>query len=279
MERRRDIARQEIIMSTFVVIVFPDEKSSYDGLRAVDALHDEGTITLYSSAIIQRNADGPVWVKEQHGEGPIATCLCTLAGGLIGLFAGPVGWAVGMGAGTVLGALRDLFNLGVSNEFLDAVCKALTPGKVALAAEISEENVAPLNSRMASLGGIVIRELRDDFIDDEIGKRISRAKSELAQRRGEHAAARAEHIEALKQEVTKADQRLRAAADDASVRIKRYREETEAKVRTLQDQAKKASSEARAWIDKRIAEMYADGQLRIDKLEQAWKLTQEALKP
>ena len=267
-------------MSTFAVVTFPDEKKAYEGVRAFKQLHDEGSITLYGFAVVQRGADGKIAVKEQQTEPPIGTGVGALVLGLTGLFAGgPAGAAIGLGAGTALGALGDVFNLGVGDEFLESVSRELTPGKTAVVAEVSEEWITPLDARMEASGGTVLREVRDDFIDDEIQKRIDKRKAELAQRRAERAAARAEKVEAMKNEVSKAEQKLRAAADDAGERMKRNREETEAKIQALQNQAKKASADAKSRIDARIAEIRADQKQRLGKLEQARKLAQEALRP
>ena len=265
-------------ISSFVVVVFPDEKKAYEGLRALNELHEECGLTLYSNAVVQRNAEGWVSVKEKQTEGPVGTAVGALVGGLIGMFAGPVGVAVGVSGGTALGAFRDLFDLGVSDEFLHTIAKDLSPGKTAVVAEISEEWVTPLDTRMEAIGGIVIRELRDDFIDDQLQKRIDRRKTELAQRKAELAAARAERVEAMKQAVSKAEQRLRVAADSANARATRYRAEAEAKLEALQDQAKKASAHARSRVDERIARIRADEKEDLAKLEQVRKLTEEALR-
>jgi len=266
-------------ISSFVAVVFPDERKAYEGLRALKKLHEECSITMYSNAVVQRSAEGWLSVKEKQTEGPAGTGVGALVGGLIGLLAGgPVGVAAGVASGTALGAFRDLFNLGVSDEFLDTISKELTAGKTAVVAEISEEWVTPLDSRMGTLGGIVVRELRDDFINEELQRRIDRRKAELAQRRAELAAARAERLDTMKEAVNKAEQRLRMAADSVNARAKRYHEETEAKIHALQDQAKKAGAQAKSRIDDRIAQIRAHEREDLANLEQARKLTEEALR-
>jgi len=69
------------------------------------------------------------------------------------------------------------------------------------------------------------------------------------------------------------------AQQSIHIHMKRYSEETEAKIQALQDQAKKASADAKLRIDARIAEIRADQKQRLAKLEQARKLAQEALRP
>jgi len=266
-------------MDKFVVVAFPDEKQAYEGVRALKELSGEGSLTLYSTAVIQRDAKGGIAVKQAQTDGPIGTGVGALVGGMIGLFAGPAGAAVGLGAGGALGALRDLYNLGVSTEFLDTLTQGLAAGKTLVVAEASEEWLTPLDSRMEAIGGVVSRELRDDFIDERAEKRIEKRKAELAQRKAELAAAGTEKVEAMKKAVVKAETILRGAADNAGARVKRYREESEAKIHALQEQTKMAKADAKERIDKRIAEVRTDQKQRLGKLEQAWELTKEALRP
>lgn len=266
-------------MSTFVVVIFPVQTKAYEGLRSLQDLHRQGSLTLYSHAVIERNSEGWLAVKVKQVEAPVEAGVSALVGGLVGLLAGPVGVAVGAGAGAVLGAVRDLLNVGVSNEFLATVIKELSPGTTAVVAEISEEWVTPLDGCMEALGGIVIRESRDDFVESEIRRRVDKRKAELVQRKAELSEARAEMVEAMKKRVNEAEQALRAVADDAAAGLKRDREQAEAKVNALQDQARQARADAKVRIEERIAEIRADQNQRLAKLEQAWKLTQEALRP
>lgn len=267
------------LFSKFVIVAFRDEKQAYEGVRALRDLHGEGTISLYGQAVVQRGADGSVSVKEAQSEGPIGTGVGALVGALMGLFAGPGGAVIGMTIGTAVGASRDLFSLGVSSDFIDSVGKQLPPGGTALVAEISEDWLTPLDSRMEAIGGTVLREWRDDYVDDEMQKSIDRARVEFTQRRAELAAATAEKKEALKKQVAKAEQNLRSALDRIETRLDRHGREAEAKVHALQEQAKKAGAETKTRIEQRMAAIRADHAKRRTKLEQAAKLAQEALKP
>jgi uncharacterized membrane protein len=267
-------------MSKFIVVVFPDGKKAYEGMHALNELHNEGNITLYGSAVVERNSKGALSTKEKKAEGPIGTGLGALLGGLIGMFAGPVGVAIGLGAGTAAGGLRDLFNLGVGNEFVESVSSTLSPGKTAVIAEISEEWVTPLDTRMAELGATVIRETRNDFIEDEIDRRVSSHKADVAQRRQERAAMKAAKAEAkLQKQLEKAEEKLRQMGENARARVEEYKREFDAKLDALRTQASHASPDAKAHIEERIAEMREDEQLRLRKLEHAWKITQDALRP
>jgi len=50
--------------------------------------------------------------------------------------------------------------VGVTDEFVSDVTAALTPGKVAVVADISEEWVTPLDMRVEQIGGVVFRRAR-----------------------------------------------------------------------------------------------------------------------
>jgi len=245
-------------MSKFVVVILPDENKADEGVRVLKDLHSDGALTLYSYAIVHRSPEGWLLTDEQQSRPPLGAGIGALVGGLTGMFAGPAGAAIGVAAGGILGAFRELFNLGVSEEFLDGVTSGLSPGKSAIMAEISEEEWVPqLDARMEAIGGIVVREYRDDFIDEQLKKRIEHNKADLAQAKAHLAAARAENVEKLTEAVARAEQKLHKALDSAKARAERYREETEAKIGALKDQAKRTRGDAQARITKRIDQLVA----------------------
>lgn len=83
--------------------------------RALRELHAEGSLTVYAMAIIAKNADGQISVKQAADQGPIGFALGGLIGGLTGLLGGPAGAAIGLSAGAFAGAMTDLLNAGVAS--------------------------------------------------------------------------------------------------------------------------------------------------------------------
>ena len=266
-------------MDKFIAIVFPDENKAYEGIKALKELEFDGSISLYGTAVIKRQKDGSVATKDTETEGPVGTALGALVGGLLGVLGGPIGASLGIAAGAVVGGARDLFELGVSKEFLDSFSGALSAGKTAVLAEVSEEWVTPLDTRMAALGGTVMREPRNDFIEYDIHRRIEAQKAELAQRREERAAAKAEKMEAkLEQDIKHAEEKLRRMGDKAQSRVEQYKVELDARVNALKEQAAHAKPQAKERIEKRIAKVRAVEQQRLRNLERAWKDSQDALR-
>ena len=82
-------------MSKFVVVVFPNEAKASEGLHAFKELDAEDSLTVYAGAVIVKDAEGTVSVKEGHGRRPFGEAVGAVLGGLIGLIGGPAVGAAG----------------------------------------------------------------------------------------------------------------------------------------------------------------------------------------
>src|SRR5215475_15046081 len=144
-------------MDRMLVVVFDNENKAYEGKKALQQLDGEGSISVYGYAVLAKDADGAVTVKQEDDVGPMGTLLGTSLGSLIGVLGGPAGMAVGAAAGMAAGSALDLTNSRVGSDFIDDVQKFLSPRKVALIAEIEEAWTTPVDTRMEAIGGTVFR--------------------------------------------------------------------------------------------------------------------------
>jgi uncharacterized membrane protein len=267
-------------MSKFVVVVLPDEKKAFEALRSIKELHAEGIVTVYDAAVAARKSDGSLEIKQGPEEGPLGLGVGALLGGLVGLFGGPAGAAAGVAVGGLLGSWRDYMHAGVGEEFLETIARDMPPGNFAVIAEVSEDWVTPIDSKMEALGGRVVREYRDEVVDDMIEKRADSVRSELDRRKTEHAGAKAQKMEAkLEKRIDEVRQDLQETASKARKRLDEKQQEMNAKIAALQEQAGKAKPEVKSRIDQRIAEIRNELQAREQKLNHAFELAQEALNP
>src|SRR5215813_13843602 len=179
-------------MNKMIVAVFDNERNGYEGVRALEDLHENNTITLYSKAVIKKNADGTITHLEESDRGPLGTAVGLLTGTLIGVLGGPVGVAVGAYVGLIGGGLFDLAKIGVSDDFIAEVGEYLLPGKVAVVAEVEEEWVTPVDSRMEAAGAVVFRRVRGDVVDTQIERDAAAFKAEIAELDNELRSANAE---------------------------------------------------------------------------------------
>lgn len=273
-------------MDRMVVITLDDEKTAYAATKALKQLHDEGSIALYAAAVVAKDPAGKVSIKEAADEGPLGTAVGMLSGTLVGILgaaagAGPAGpvVALGMSAGTLIGAMADLTDLGIDSDFLDDVNRELAPGKVAVVAECYETWMTPIDSRMEELGGEVLRRYRADYVDELIDRDIAQTKADFAALKEEYQDAKEERKAKIKAKMDASKAKLEASVKRAKDRSEALKHEAEAKIKTLDAQIKKATGDAKAKYEKRKAEVQADYEERREKLHQSWELAGEALKP
>ncbi len=264
-------------MSKFVVIIFPSESVAYDGTRALKQLHAEGNLTLYGMAVLAKEANGNVAIKQTADQGALGLAVGILAGGLIGLIGGPAGSALGMGTGAMIGGLGDIINMGIRSDFIETISNKLTPGKAAVFAEVDEDWMTPLDTRMKALGGEVIRQWRSNFEDEQIEGLAKERQAELATLKDELAHAGTDAKKALNARLEDMRAKLDAAGKRAEARRRQIDQEADAKREELRRQLAEASGEMKARIEKRLAAMESDSKRRAELLKRAWSLTKEAL--
>jgi uncharacterized membrane protein len=282
---------EENHVNRMIVAVFGSESAASDGLRVLKDLHWEGDITLYATAVIAKDASGKVNTKQAADEGPIGTALGMLTGGLIGLMAGPIGAAAGAAAasaavggaavgaslGGLTGMLFDLEKTGIDHQFVDDVARILGPGKTAVLADVDESWTAPLDTRMATIGGTVHRRLRYDVAEDQAAREAAAYRAEIQQLKDDLAQARAEDKAAIQKQIDSAKGALKGKEAEVRSRIEVAKAEADAKVAAMQNQLKSAHERHKAKIEKRIAEVKAEHTARKAKLQQANELIKEAL--
>ena len=263
-------------MDKMIVTVFKDERRAYEGVKALRELHEEGSLTLYASTVIFKDVNGVITVKQAADEGPFGTFAGLATGSLIGLLGGPAGLAVGAAAGTLTGSLFDLVRVGVSDDFLNEVYLNLVPNKWAVVAEVDETWIAPLDTRMEAIGGVVFRRGRGEFIDVQIEREIAADKAEIERLDTEFKQAVGEAKTKLKVKVDAARKRYEARRELLVQRIDEIQREGDAKVKLMQEQVANATGQVKADLEKRVADERTKHNARVTKLRQAWQLVKEA---
>lgn len=255
-------------MDKMLVAVFDSEAKAYEGSKALQGLVQEGSIDLYSKSVIVRDASGKVEVKQKADMGPIGTAVGLLTGSLIGMLAGPVGFVLGASVGTSGGLIYDLAHLGVGEDYLTEVANYLQPGKAAVVAEIDEDWVMPVDTCMEELGGVVFRRTRKEVWDTVAARDTEALKADLAQLEAERNQATGEAKAKLQKKIDAVEVKLLVIANGIDARIATSEQETDAKIKALQEQAAKASSEKKARIEARISDLRADQKQRSEELKQ-----------
>jgi len=242
-------------MEKMMVIVFENEKKAYEGSHALAQLDAEGNIGLHAQAVIQKNEEGEVSVKQSTNDLPVRTVGGTAIGSLIGLLGGPIGFGIGAAVGGSVGFVSDLYVAGVDEQLLADVATSLTPGKFAVVADLSEEWVTPVDARMEALGGVVFRQPKQQFEEERRARDIAAMREEIDQLKTEDEKAAVERKAKIQARINELNQKLQQKVDQAKLRSEQLKNETDAKVQALEGKAKAARREAKAAIEARIAEL------------------------
>ncbi len=264
-------------MNRILVAVFRSEDRANEGLRALEELDREGTITLYAAALVANDGESRVNVKAAADRSPLGMPVALLTGSLLGPLAGPIGLAVAAGVGTLGRVLHDLALLGVEEDFLTEIGDRLGPGTAAIVAEVWEDRITPVDERVATLGGSTLRRVRREIVDSRIERDVAALRAELASLAAELASARPEHRAHLEQRNDAVRAKLRAARQRAMAVLDAMTRECDAKVESLEARAASLRGEARTRLDARIADVRAQCRRRRERVRETVELAAEML--
>jgi len=132
-------------------------------------MHQEGTITLIDSALVSKDADGKVRIREtEELTARKGARRGAIAAGIFGLIYPPsliISLAAGGAIGALSGVLRDT---GVKKQRLEQVGSELEPGKAAVVALAEGEWVMRIQSTLQGYDG----ELMTHVIDEDTVKKL-----------------------------------------------------------------------------------------------------------
>jgi uncharacterized membrane protein len=151
-----------------VVVSFSDDSTAFEALTTLKELDSQGQLQVVEAAVVTREDDGRVRVKDQVAD---ATVAATVTGGvvglLIGILGGPLGVLIGGATGLLIGSLYDLDDEDETDSVLSEVSKTVQVGRNAMLAEVVEQSPEVIDTAMGRLSGTVVRRAVED-VEDEI---------------------------------------------------------------------------------------------------------------
>jgi len=276
-DRSANSSEGENVVNKVIFVGFDTEQKAYEGRRALHDLHRDGTLTLYNDAVVVKDPAGAVALRQAPGAEPIGTVGGMLTGGLVGLLGGPVGAAVGLGAGTLIGAAFDLTKEGIDKQFVEDAGARLEPGKAAVIAEVDEHWQAPLDARVETLGGTLLRRTRTQIEDAYLERSLETAQRELAaleaEKLGQVTTAEAEkarkQAEKLQAKIDAAKRRLWEREGELAAAMRAVKDEGHRKIAVLEAQKRTAAAESTAVLEDRLANLRREYDGRIKRLQEA----------
>ncbi len=159
-------------MSHVLVITFPDENQAASVLKTLQDMKHEDMLNLDDAAVIVKDADGKVKVKNLTERG---VKIGAVAGGFLGLVLGSVlfpfaGILLGVAGGALVGKT---FQTGLDKQFIKEVQDSLTPGSSAILFIVANENVGMLITALEPYNGKIYHSSFDPSVEDEIRKSLA----------------------------------------------------------------------------------------------------------
>jgi uncharacterized membrane protein len=154
---------QTFTHDSVIAVSFPEEANAYEALARLKELAAKDDLGLQGAAVVTREANGGITVKEQYGEeGWQDTAGGGLLGVLVGVLGGPLGILVGGVSGVVVGSLFDEDDDDHTRSVLGEISSSIRVGPPGLLAEVSESSPETVDAVMAHLDGTVLRRSEAD---------------------------------------------------------------------------------------------------------------------
>lgn len=249
-------------MDKMLVAVFGDESRADEGSRSIRALDAEGRIDAFSIDIVVRDVRGKVTARESSDPGALGRAVRLFTRSLCLALGAPEGFATASGAGTCGGSLLELSRIGIGADFLTDVGRHLLPGRVAVVAEIWEQWVMPINSRLEAMGGVILRREREEISAAEVERAKAALEVEIAELELGHARSVGVYRRRLEVRLRAVRETLRAVQGRALAELADARAEPEAKMAVVQAKLATAQGVVRASLEARASERRAEHQRR-----------------
>jgi len=155
-----------------IIAAFNEEDRAEAVLEALKQLQKEGIINLINVAIMVKNEDGKVKLREtQDVDSKRGAVFGAIAGGLIGLIGGPAGVVVGAAAGAATGGVAaHKIDMGFPNDTLKELQGTLTPGSSAILALIQHEWVDRVMEELEKFDAALFRQAVKAEIAAQLGE-------------------------------------------------------------------------------------------------------------
>jgi uncharacterized membrane protein len=160
-------------MSYLVAITFADPHEAEEVRKALDQAQHEHLVRLDDSAVVVKDEDGTVHVRNEVSRG---VKVGAIGGGAIGLLAGfllggPIGGLVVGALGGALGG--DLAGLGIDGRFIRDVSEAMQAGTSALFLMVKDEDPGAVIDALDPFEGQVYHTSLPEEVEEKLRQALS----------------------------------------------------------------------------------------------------------
>ncbi len=153
-------------MNQLMVIAFDHFDDARKAMKGLRDLEGGGRIRFEDTAIVERDPDGSVHVKnEVSGTTETAALVGAVIGSLVTFAFPPIGLAIGAAVGAAVGSTLDS---GVSSAFIDDVKTTLRPGRSALFLVVKQAEADAVMAALRPYSGDVIQTTLDSEAEEAL---------------------------------------------------------------------------------------------------------------
>jgi len=154
-----------------------------EAFKKLSELEALGDISLYDKIIIRKMKNGDYeTLKGDSSEGWRALGGMAI-GGLLGAIGGPIGFVIGLYAGTAIGAISEVNHFDFAADFIEKLEKRVTTGAVSIIAEIDEEDNDFVDLSLKPFSAVIWKSDVDYAYDDYMNEQMDEVEDEIAEQR------------------------------------------------------------------------------------------------
>lgn len=233
-------------MTNILIASFSDEAQAVEASHKLTELESYGDLTVYEMAMVRKNLDGKIEAIKTETRDGMGTLSGMTIGTLVGALAGPVGMLLGMFTGTLTGAAIESDFYNFSGDFGKDYADKMTPGTVAILAEVDEISSLFVDKALLPLGATITR----SDLDYEYEKYQN------------------SQLEALENEVEAERLKLKTAISEEKIRVQNriadLKEQRRNKLKELEGRIKTVASDVNSdWTQLKIERL----QRKIERYE------------
>jgi uncharacterized membrane protein len=170
-------------MTKVVVASFKDERKAMEAFKKLNDLESFGDISLYDKIIVRKMKNGDFeTLKADSSEGWRAWG-GMVAGGLLGAIGGPIGFIIGLYAGTAIGGISEINHYDFAKEFIEKIERRVAAGTISIIAEMDEEDKEFIDVALKPFGAVILRSNVDYAYDDYMHQQLDEVEDDIAEQR------------------------------------------------------------------------------------------------
>src|SRR3954465_2809072 len=143
-------------MENVIAVSFAEDANAYEALTNLKELGDQGQVDLAGAAVVVREEDGKLAIKDEVGDiGYAGTATGGVVGLIIGILGGPIGVLLGGATGVLVGSLFDMDDLDESDSVLSEMSRTVSVGRPSVVAAVEEQSPEVVDSAIHRMDGTI----------------------------------------------------------------------------------------------------------------------------